>query len=136
MSSNVRSRYITDAVDTVSPGKLVVMLYDRLALDLHRAHDALLNADIGGAHHLLVHAQDIVAELQSSLDVEKWPAGRSLVDIYAFLQEQLVHANVRKSAATVRSCIELVEPLREAWYEVAGLGPAQPIAGGAGEVAA
>ncbi len=35
----LRARYLGDAVATASPQQLLVMLYDRLALDLERATD-------------------------------------------------------------------------------------------------
>jgi flagellar protein FliS len=118
----LRRRYGSDAVATASPARLVVMLYDRLLKDLHAASTALAARDIEGSHHALLHAQEIVAELSSALDLTQWPEGESLAALYQFLGDQLIHANVHKDADAVASCVEIVEPLRDAWSQ-ASVGP-------------
>ena len=117
----LRAAYVSNAVDSMSPGRIIVALYERLVLDLERARRALEAADLSTAHECLVHAQSIVSELHDSLDTESWPAAHSLKDIYVFLLFELVAANVEKDAARVMSCQELVVPLRDAWSEAAGI---------------
>jgi flagellar protein FliS len=120
ISTTLRDRYRNDAVQTMSPGQLVVALYDRLLLDLHRAVTAIETGDLSNGHACLVHAQAIVAELDDSLDVEAWPAGQGLSDLYKFVQSQLISANLAKEVGPVHDCITVVEPLRDAWREAAG----------------
>jgi flagellar secretion chaperone FliS len=122
MSAAALKKYASSTVDTVAPGRLVVMLYDRLALDLERAEAALVANDYAEAHHQLVHAQDIVTELHGSLDPEKWAPAVALAAVYSYVFDELVNANVAKDAARVRQCREVVEPLRDAWSQAAGLG--------------
>jgi len=122
-STMLRTRYMTDSVETMSPGRLIVAVYDRLMLDLERAVAAIEARNVNGAHDALVHAQDIVFELRHSLDTSKWAAGNQLAAIYDFVLEGLIAANVRKDANVVRSCATIVEPLRDAWREAAGVVP-------------
>lgn len=117
-----RNRYLTDSVQTASPQRLLVMLYDRLVLDLDRALLAIAKNEQQTAHDCLVHAQDIILELRTSLDLEVWPAGANLAAIYDYVVDRLVFANVQKDPAPVQECKDLLEPLREAWREAAGLG--------------
>jgi flagellar secretion chaperone FliS len=63
----MRERYLAESITTASPAKLLVMLYDRLVLDLSRAEQALLARDRESASQQLMHAQDIVIELRTSL---------------------------------------------------------------------
>ena len=77
-----RNKYQSDAVHTMSPGLLIVALYDRVLLDLERALTAISENDVFGAHSALVHAQEIVYELLASLDLKRWPGGASLAAIY------------------------------------------------------
>ena len=119
----LRAAYVSNSVDTMSPGRMIVALYERLALDLVRAQQAIEAADPATAHDCLLHAQAIVSELHDSLDTEQWPAARRLKDIYVFLLFELVTANVEKDASRVAACHELVLPLRDAWHEVAGIVP-------------
>src|SRR3954449_2084219 len=115
-----RARYVTDTVETVSPGRLVTMLYDALVRDLTLAEEALAGRpDLRVVNDRLVHAQAIVLELQAGLDPTKWSGGPGLASLYAFLVDELVKANVEKSAERVVSCRLLVEPLQQAWHQAA-----------------
>lgn len=118
-TAQLRRRYAQDSVTTASPARLVTMLYDRLARDLATAELALSVPDIPAAHQALRHAQDIVAELAGSLRPEEWAGGPALANLYTYLLEQLVAANVHKDVALVAACSAIVEPLREAWHEAA-----------------
>ncbi|GAA4980637.1 flagellar export chaperone FliS [Kineococcus glutinatus] len=114
------NRYLSNSLETASPAALVVMLYDRLVLDLKRAEEALGAGDRGTAHTNLVHAQDIVRELLASLDVDKWEGGPGLSSLYTWLLQELVTANVTADAARVLFCrTETVEPLADAWRQAA-----------------
>jgi flagellar protein FliS len=113
----LRARYLAQSVTTASPGQLLVMLYDRLVVDLTQAEEALRAGDreLGSAR--LMHAQDIVAELRGTLDVSAWEGAAGLSQIYGFLLTELIKANVRGDADVAASCCGLVEPLRDAWRE-------------------
>jgi len=118
--ARARSRYVTDAVDTVSPAKLVTMLYDALVRDLQLAEDQLVGArDLRIVNDRLVHAQAIVLELRAGLDPTKWSGGPGLAQLYVFMLDELVQANVAKDVERVRSVRKLVEPLQEAWHAAA-----------------
>ena len=119
----VRNRYVQDAVSTVTPAKLVTMLYDALARDLLLAKQALTGRDLPTAHQRLIHAQEIVLELQAGLDVSAWDGGPALMSLYSFLYRELIDANVRKDVAKVVAIEETVEPLRQAWHTAAGTAP-------------
>ena len=98
-SPHLRDRYLQDSINTASPGKLLLMLYDRLVLDLMSAEEALRAADRELAHDKLTHAQEIIIELHSSLDLEAWSGAPGLGALYSFLLTELIGANVAKDAA-------------------------------------
>jgi flagellar protein FliS len=112
-------RYVQDTVATVSPGRLLTMLYDRLVLDLQRAEDEQRAGDRLAAGRQLVHAQDIVHELAATLDLDAWDGARRLMSVYTFLITELVSANIAGDADRTAACRELVEPLRDAWHQAA-----------------
>lgn len=111
--------YVQASVETASPARLLVMLYDRLALDCRRALAAQQVGDHPTAHTQLLHAQDIIALLQSSLRPDVWDGGPALSSLYSHLMVQLVRANVDHDADKTAHCIELVDGLAEAWREAA-----------------
>jgi flagellar secretion chaperone FliS len=117
----LRERYKADSVQTMSPGRLIVALYERLLLDLQRSVDAIVREDVSATHAALVHAQDIVGELRDALDVDAWPAAKQLGSLYDFVLQELVTANVEKDASRVVACHDLLLPLLDAWRDAAGL---------------
>lgn len=118
-SPHLRNRYLTDSVNTASPGKLLVMLYDRLVLDLAQAEEALRTGDRDQASERLTHAQDIILELRTTLDVDAWDGAPGLASLYGFLLTELIQANIKRDADKVSACRGIVEPLRDAWREAA-----------------
>lgn len=108
-----------DAIDTASPARIVTMLYDRLVRDLVMAEQAVDAGDRLDAEKHLLHAQDIVIELRTSLKFGIWDGAESLAGIYGFLLGELMRANVRKDVARIASCRGLVQPLRDAWHDAA-----------------
>jgi flagellar protein FliS len=113
----LRARYLTQSVATASPGQLLVMLYDRLVVDLSQAEEALRGGDRALGSARLMHAQDIVAELRSTLDLSAWDGAAGLAQIYGFLLTELIKANVRGDAEVAASCRGIAESLRDAWRE-------------------
>jgi flagellar protein FliS len=119
MIPSARTAYMEASVQTASPARLLVMLYERLVLDCRRALTAQQAGDHLEAHTQLVHAQEIVIELRSSLKVDDWEGGPALASLYDYLQTRLVNANVQRDAATTEHCLELVTGLADAWREAA-----------------
>ncbi|PPK94501.1 flagellar protein FliS [Kineococcus xinjiangensis] len=114
------NRYVAESLATASPAALLVMLYDRLVIDLQRAEQALEAGDRETAHTSLTHAQDIVLELQNSLRVDAWDGGPGLMSLYSWLMKELIATNTTQDAARAAACrVELVEPLAEAWRQAA-----------------
>src|SRR3954464_4205379 len=115
---NLRDRYLQDSINTASPGRLLIMLYDRLVLDLMQGEEALRAGDEAlraanreTAHERLTHAQDIVLELRTSLDMEAWSGAPGLAALYGFLLTELIGANIARDADRVAACRALVQPL-------------------------
>jgi flagellar secretion chaperone FliS len=115
----MRARYLADAVATASPAKLLLMLFDRLVVDLNRGEQALHAGDRPEANTHLKHAQDIVTELHVSLDLDAWDGAADLASLYAFVETELINANIRGDAAKVAGVRDLIEPLRDTWREAA-----------------
>lgn len=114
-----RNAYMGSMVSTASPARLLVLLYDRLVLDIQRAAEAQHVGDHSGAGAQLLHAQEIVLELQSSLDLDAWDGAAGLSGVYGWVHRELVRANVHRDVSATESCLALVQPLAEAWRQAA-----------------
>jgi flagellar protein FliS len=126
------NRFMNDAIMTASPGRLLVMLYERLVLDIDQGEQALRAGDFETASRRLVHAQEIVMELRTTLDLDVWDGAPVLAQIYGFLITELVMANVQRDPDRAASCRAIVEPLADAWRTAAG--SAQPMPAAIGRV--
>jgi flagellar protein FliS len=119
-----RAQLNRDAVLSATPVRLLTMLYDRLMLDLARAEAAQDGQNWQIASENLLHAQAIVDELTTSLNVSAWDGADGLLAIYAYVSNALIGANIHRDVARTRESIVLLEPLRQAWHEAAGALPA------------
>ena len=119
MTTNARAAYLDASIATASPARLLVMLYERLVLDVQRGVESLERSDLQEAHRQLTHAQDIVLELQSSLKPDAFKGGHDLATLYGYLHGRLVTANIRKDAAIAAECLPLVTDLCDIWRQAA-----------------
>jgi flagellar protein FliS len=116
---NTAQRYLSDTVATATPARLLVMLYDRLALDLARADAAFDDFHVETIHNHLIHAQEIVRSLKATLRPELWDGAEGLDSIYTWLIEEMMRANMEKDRQRVRDCLTVVAPLQDAWRQAA-----------------
>lgn len=119
MATNVRDVYVNSMVSTAGPERLLLLLLDRLRLDVQRALEAQQVGDHAEAGKQLLHAQDIIAELHSSLRVDDWDGGPALSSLYYYLFSHLVNANVRRDPKLTSECLTLIDPMVDAWREAA-----------------
>lgn len=120
-----RAQLNREAVLSATPVRLLTMLYDRLLLDLNRAEAAQVVENWQVASENLLHAQAIVSELTTSLNVKAWEGGEGLFAIYVYVANSLMSANIHRDVDRTRESIALLEPLRQTWHEAAELVPAQ-----------
>jgi len=123
-----RAQLNREAVLSATPVRLLTMLYDRLMLDLDRAEAAQDSENWPVASENLLHAQAIVDELTTSLNVAAWDGADGLLAIYTYVSNALIGANIHRDVARTRESIVLLEPLRQAWHEAAAALPATPTA--------
>lgn len=103
-------------VETASPGRLLLMLYDAAIKNLEMAKLALADKNIVASHNALVKAQDIIQELKCSLNMEI-ELSQTLYGLYEYMYLQLVQANVRKDVEPVLEVQGFLAELRAVWDE-------------------
>ena len=102
-------RYRTDAVSTQERGKLIVMLYEGAIKFLKIAREKLQEGDYALKGVYIGKAQDIVAELDNSLNVEAAPEiAHDLRALYNFIYARLNEANVERSVEKIDDCVGLL----------------------------
>jgi len=128
-----RARYLADAVATATPARLIVLLYDRLWLDIQRAQAAQDCGDVTARDHLQ-HGQQIVAELLGSLDATAWAGAGNLASLYSYLLRELIGEVVEPQPGRLAAITKIVSDLRASWQQaeaqlqggpLPGTGPAE-----------
>lgn len=114
---DARHRFQADGLQSVSPERLVIMLYERAGRDLSEAREAILASNLEVRHRCLLHAQEIVEELAYAVQPEVWQGGETLIAIYQYLLELLVKANIDANLVALDEAATLIAELAGAWRE-------------------
>ncbi|WGK68543.1 flagellar export chaperone FliS [Candidatus Haliotispira prima] len=114
-------RYRKNDVVTANQGRLIVMLYDGLIkqIDLGTAELRKEGPRLDLAHNALTKAQEILNELQISLDIEHGgQIAQSLLSLYRFFAKALIQANINKNSEGLPVIRQQIADLRDAWAQV------------------
>lgn len=118
MLNNPYQKYMSQVVTTMTPGQLLIALYDKAITELNKGVIYIEQKNIPGAHNSIMRVSDIVDALDASLK-EKYEISDNLAALYQFFREQLVKANVKKDKEILLSLIPMFTELRNAFSEAA-----------------
>jgi len=114
---------LEDKISRATPGELVAMLYERAVRDLENA-DALMKVEgdprsASDSIRLVVHAQQIISELQRSLDKAKGgDLAANLDRILEYAQYRLAEAVAGRKAEPIHDVAGLLSELGDAWRKL------------------
>lgn len=138
---NAWKSYRQISTQTASPGQLVLMLYDGAIRFLERALLGFGKEDpaefVQTISNNVLRAQDIIQELNYSLDLERGGAfAANLRDLYFYMDRRLMQSNLDKTPEGIRDVVSRLSILRQAWADMLSNGPAPgPDAGAERELA-
>lgn len=115
MIANPYDQYKRVQVETASQGRLILMLYNGAIKNLRNAQQCIQCNDINGAHRMLIKTQDIIKELNITLNMSAGEIAKNLRDLYLYMHKRLVEANVAKDNEMIEEVIGLLSTLKEAW---------------------
>jgi flagellar protein FliS len=118
IESNPYKRYRQTQVETAGPLELIIMMYDGAIRFCNQAKGAIQEDNYNEANRLLQRAQDIVDELNFSLNMEAGEIANRLRSLYDFINSKLIEANVNKDPALIDQMVELLTELRSSWSEL------------------
>jgi len=111
--------YRKNQIATASEGQLIIMLYDGAIRFLRKAKTSMIEKDVEQSHEAITRARKIVLELMFSLDMEKGEdISRNLYELYFFLNQELIKANIKKDTVILDDCLEIITNLRTTWKQV------------------
>ncbi|MNT79412.1 Flagellar protein FliS [compost metagenome] len=105
-------------VETASPGRLLLMLYEGALRFCNGAIKAIEEKNHPQAHQNLIKVSNIVTELMATLNMEEGgEIAQNLFDVYEYVNRRLTDANIRKDAAIVQEVHGLLQDLHTAWVQ-------------------
>ena len=114
---NPYEQYQNNAVLTASPAELTLMLYNGAIKFCNQGIDAIEKQDIRKSHENLTKAQQIIVELQSTLDM-RYSVAKEMDTIYTFMTQLLAQGNIEKNIEKVRIARDLIREYRDTWQDV------------------
>ncbi len=112
----MKDYYIENAVKTASPAKLIEMMYEKAIELLKNAKEALSKNDFITTNEKIKRVQDIVTELNISLDIERGgEIAKGLRSLYSYMYRTLIEASVKKEMQKIDEVLGYFEELLDAW---------------------
>ncbi|MFR9710713.1 flagellar export chaperone FliS [Paenibacillus sp. MB22_1] len=111
--------YQKNKYETASPHRLILMLYNGAIQFAGKAKDAIDKKDIEKTNSFIQKTEDIIYELISSLNLkEGGELASNLNNLYLYMIDRLIEANIKKLIAPIDEVIGILEELRSAWEEI------------------
>ncbi|MBL8022884.1 MAG: flagellar export chaperone FliS [Elusimicrobia bacterium] len=124
----IQKNYLAREVESASPAKLVLMLYDGVLSAIGKAEVEIAAKRVPEAHHQLIKAQDIVLSLANGLNMEAGGSiAQSLYLLYDFIYDALVRANLNKDSEPLQKIKEILITIRDAWDDGVVQGKPPPV---------
>jgi flagellar secretion chaperone FliS len=118
--ANPFAAYLETKVLTASPLQLVHLAYEGAMESVAEARSHLAAQDIHGRACAITRAQQIVTELQASLDFERGgEISTRLASLYEYMQQRLNAANFEQKDEPLAEVHQLLATVNEAWKELA-----------------
>lgn len=112
--SNPYAVYQRNKVMTASPAELTLMLYDGAIKFCNIALAGIEEKDIEKAHINIRKANNIIDELQSTLN-HKYPVAKDFENVYEYIRDCLIEANVKKDPEVLNEALKHIRTMRDTW---------------------
>lgn len=108
--------YLEQKIMAAKPEELTLMLYEGMVKFIKQGILYNEQGNIEKTSNSIIRAQAIVTELNATLD-EEYEISKNLSDIYSYMNERLVDANIDKETAILEEVLEFAEELRDTWKQ-------------------
>lgn len=113
-------KYQQTQIQTASPEKLLIMLYNGCINFLNQSKKYMEIDDKEQTNKFLLKAQAIITEFMDTIEFEPNPEfAQNLYSLYEYMNHTLVQANIKKDPEKVDTVLNLLKTLKSAWEEAA-----------------
>lgn len=124
-------QYQKNEVETASPEKILILLYDGAIQFLNKAKIALEQKNIPETHNNIIGCENIILEFINTVDEEN--GGDFAVRIkalYQYFYNTLVQANMKKDVTKIDEVLHHLIDLRATWKQAIAMANSQRAAAG------
>lgn len=122
-------QYQKSQVETSTPEKILILLYDGAIQYLNKAKIALQENNVEQIHNNILGCENIILEFMGTLNMkEGGELAKNLYRLYEYLYNALVTANLNKDARKVEEVLRHLKGLRETWQKAIDIASAERIA--------
>lgn len=118
--NNAQMKYQSTQISTATKEQLLLITYD-IGIKACRTAEAALSGDeakrdFGLANREIIRAQEVVRELMVTLNTDKGgDMAKSLVQLYDYMYQLLVDANIKKEPENIVTVRGMLEELKATW---------------------
>lgn len=116
MNANPYQTYKQQTVLTMTPGQILLYVYDELIKQINFAKLGFQDNDINVINRSLQKSQKIIHVLQSTLN-QDYSISKNLNDLYDYFNYVLINTNIKKNADGLDDVLSMVVELRETFAE-------------------
>ena len=111
-------QYQKSAIETASPERILIMLYDGAIQFLIKARAAMEQKNIQETHDNITKCENIILEFMNSLDMKNGgDIAQKLYALYDYLFETLALSNRKKDIKKLDEVLNHLKDLRETWQK-------------------
>lgn len=108
--------YKKTSIHTASKEQILLMLYQSAIKNCKKAIEAIDENDISKKGEFIGKLQDIIIELNNSLDLEVGgDVAQELSSLYDYLLFASTQANIKIDKEPLESCLEILKTLYDGW---------------------
>ena len=116
MAPNPYQKYKETSINTASKEEITLMLYEGCIKFMNLARIGIEEKNIQKANENLIKAQNIVTELDITLNMDI-PISKNFHQLYDFVLSRLIDANIQKKEEFVDDAKMVIVDLRDGWKE-------------------
>ena len=111
MAYNPYEQYKTASINTMTPGEMLIALYDEIIKQLNKSIIFIQEKNIPEANKSLIKSQDIINYLIATLD-DSYPISAQLTAMYEFFNQQIIQSNIKKETAYIDEILPMITDLK------------------------
>ena len=119
-------QYQKNEVETASPEKILILLYDGAIQFLNKAKIAMEQKNIPEIHNNIMGCENIISEFIETIDLENGGEfAVRLKALYQYFYNTLVMANIKKDESKIDEVLRHLVDLRATWKQAIAIANSQ-----------